>query len=149
MESKPELKVSPEDSALIGLSTLGPNCYYKPPNMIVGRDGVSTAARSFDRDLLERLVMGRFAQFHPEWSGYTLTQEGAARVLDVLLGNVSGAIGMLSGMVRFGFSVGIHWTGERFKVVVMSRTPYIAEDEDLGKAIGQVKVLVDRSQFGS
>jgi len=56
---------------------------------------------------------------------------------------------MLAGMVRFGFSVGIHWAGGRFRVVVMSGAPYVAEDEDLGKAIEQVKAVVDRSQLGA
>ena len=144
------LELSLEDGALIGLSTLGPDSLYLASGVILDTDTQKSgpAARSFDRALLDGLVDKGLA-VRPLPGAYRLSSDGAARVRDVLLGNASGAINMLSGMVRFGFSVGIHWTGERFKVIVASRTPYIAEHEDLSKAIEQVKALVDQTQLGS
>lgn len=144
------LELSPEDGALISLSTLGLDCLYLWPDKILHTNTQKSepAARSFDKALLDGLVDKDLA-IRPLPGAYRLSREGEVRVRDVLLGNASGPIDMLSGMVRFGFSVGIHWTGERFRVIVMSGTPYVAEDEDLGKAIEQVKAIVDQTQLGS
>lgn len=142
------MELSEEDGALIGLSTLGPDCLYLSTGVILcpGLKG-EKAVRIFDQALLGGLVCKGLV-LNPAPGAYKLSLDGASRVLALLLGNANGPIEMLAGMVRFGFSVGIHWTGERFKVIVMSGTPYVAEDEDLGKAIGQVKALVDRTQLG-
>jgi hypothetical protein len=107
-----------------------------------------SAARSFDQALLDSLT-DKGLVLMPVPGAYKLSPDGAARAQAVLLGNVNGPIEMLAGMVRFGFSVGIHWTGERFKVIVMSGAPYVAEHEDLAKAIEQVKAIVDQTQLGS
>lgn len=142
------MELSEEDGALIGLSTLGPDCLYLVPGVILGpglkKEG---AARSFDQALLDSLV-GKGLVLRPAPGAYKLSPDGVARVQAVLLGNTNGPIEMLAGMVRFGFSVGIHWTGERFRVIVMSGAPYVSEHEDLAKAIEQVKALVDRTQLG-
>lgn len=144
------LEISSEDGALIGLSTLGPDCLYLASGGILNPNTktVEPAARTFDQVLLDGLVDKGFA-ISPAPGAYRLSSDGAVRVRNVLLGNVSGPIAMLSGMVRFGFSIGIHWTGERFRVVALGGTPYIAEHEDLGKAIEQMKALADRLNSGA
>lgn len=144
--------LSPEDGALLGLSTLGPGNYFRLPDMIVGKDGTQQAARSFEREVLDRLVKDALAEYFPAWGGYALTENGAKRVMEVLLVESpmepTEAIGAL---VKFGAAVGIQKAeGDRFMVtVLMGTTSYIAMHKDLGEAVIQVKVKVDRALLGS
>jgi hypothetical protein len=145
--------LSPEDGALVGLSTLGPDCYFKWPDTIVGIGrGFSKAARSFDRDVLERLVKDGLARYQPEWGGYALTEVGAKRVMEILLVEAPmEPIEAIAALVKFGAAVGVQKAeGDRFMVnVIMDGASYVAMHKDLSEAILTVKKKVDQALIGS
>jgi hypothetical protein len=144
--------LSPEDGALVGLSTLDPDCYFKLPDLIVG-DGTSIkAARSFEREVLDRLVQDGLAQYHKKWEGYALTEAGAKRVMEVLLVEAPmPPIEAIAALVKFGAAVGVQKAeGDRFMVnVIMGGASYVAMHKDLSEAVRTVKEKVDRSLIGS
>lgn len=146
------MDMSPEDGALLGLSTLGPGNYFKLPNMIVGKDGPKVAARGLDKEFLDRLIKDGLATFSLEWGGYALTPAGAKRVMEVLLvEHKMSPIDALDALVTFGAAVGIQkGEGKKFVVnVLMGGTAYIAADKDLGEAILNAKKKVDQTLIGS
>lgn len=146
------MSISPEDGALIGLSTLGPGNYFRLPSMIVGKDGTQQAARSFDKDLLDRLVGSGMAIFDAGWGGYALSPDGAKRAMEVLLVETKmDPTDALDAMVKFGAAVGIQKAeGNKFMVnVIMGGTAYVAMDKDLKEAILSVKKKVDQALIGS
>lgn len=142
---------SQEDGALLGLSSLGLGNYFKLPNLIVGKEP-QAAARTFDRAVLDQLVRDGFAFYNAEFGGYALTQEGAARTLEILLVETPmDPIEALGAMVKFGAAVGIQKAdGDRFMVnVLMGGAAYVAMHKDLGEAVRAVKEKVDRALIGS
>jgi hypothetical protein len=143
--------MSEEDGALVGLSTLGPGNYFKPPNKIVGKEP-QDAARGFDPALLDKLVRDGLALYNAELSGYALTDLGAKRVMEILLvENTMEPIEALAAMVKFGAAVGIQKAeGNRFMVnVLMGGTAYVAMHKELGEAVRVVKEKVDRALIGA
>jgi hypothetical protein len=143
---------SPEDGALLGLSTLGPGNYLKLPDKIVGKDGTQTAARSFDKGLLDGLVKAGFAVFDQKLEGYALSPAGAKRVMrNMLLGTPMEPIHALEALVKFGAVVGIRKAeGETYSItVIMSGTAYVAANADLGAAVLAAKKKVDETLIGS
>ena len=145
------MDLSPEDGALVGLSTLGPGNYFKHPDKIVGKDGTQGVARSFDKELLDRLVSNGLAVYDQKWEGYALSKAGAKRVAQVLLlGAPMDPIHALSALVKFGGVINLK-KGERdmyVVTVVMQGTAYIGADEDLGKAILETKRKIDEGLIG-
>jgi hypothetical protein len=143
---------TPEDGALIGLSTLGPGNYFKLPDMIVGKDGTMEAARTFDSAVLNQLVRDGLALYNGAWSGYALTPAGAKRVMELLLvESPMDPIEAIGALVKFGAAVGIQKAeGDRFMVnVLMGGAAYVAMHKDLGEAVRLVKAKVDRTLIGS
>lgn len=144
---------TPEDGALLGLSTLGPDCYFQLPDMIVGpKQKPEKAARTFEKEVLDRLWRDGLVVLNPEWSGYALTQSGAKRVMEILLiESPMEPIEAIGALVKFGAAVGIQKAeGDRFMVnVIMGGTAYVAMHKDLGEAVLAVKVKVDRALIGS
>lgn len=144
---------SPEDGALIGLSTLGPDEFFKLPDLIVAVGKPSEkAARSFDKEVLDRLVGWGMARYDQAMGGYALTQAGGKRVMEVMLVESPMApIDAAAAMVKFGGAVGIQKAdGDRYMVnVIMGGVSYVATDRDLGTAILAAKQQVDRALIGS
>ena len=147
------MTASPEDGALLGLSTLGPDCYFKLPDMIVGpKQKPEKAARTFDKEVLDRLWRDGLAVLNPEWGGYALTPAGAKRVMEVLLVESEMApIHALDALVTFGAAIGIQRVeGKQFMVnVLVGGTAYVATDKNLAEAIRIVKKKVDQTLVGS
>lgn len=145
------MTMSPEDDALLGLSTLGAGNYFRLPDMIVGKDGSKKAARSLNRELLDKLFQGGLVVYEPGWGGYALTPAGAKRVMEILLVEAEMApIHALDALVTFGAAVGIQMSeGKQFRVnVLMGGTAYIAMHKDLAEAIRIVKKKVDETLIG-
>lgn len=143
---------TPEDGALLGLSTLGPGNYFRLPDMIVGKDGTQEAARSFDKELLDRLVQDGLVVFSGGWGGYALSPNGAKRVMEVLLVESEMApIHALDALVTFGAAIGIQRAeGKQFMVnALIGGTAYVATHKDLAEAIRIVKKKVDQTLIGS
>lgn len=144
------MDLSQEDGALVGLSTLGPGNYFKPPNRIVGKEA-QEAARTFDPVVLDQLVRDGLALYNAEWSGYALTPAGAKRVMEILLVETPmDPIEAIGAMVTFGAAVGIQKAeGKQFMVnVLMGSTAYVAMHKDLGEAVLAVKKKVDQALIG-
>jgi len=143
---------SPEDGALIGLSTLGPDDFFRLPDLIVASGKPSEkAARSFDKEVLDRLVNWGMARYDQAMGGYALTQAGAKRVMEVMLIELPmPPIEAVAAMVKFGAAVGIQKAeGDRFMVnVIMGGLAYVAVDKDLGAAVLAAKKQVDRVLIG-
>lgn len=146
------MDTSPEDGALLGLSTLGPGNYFKHPDKIVGKDGTQAAARSFDKELLNRLVSDGLAIYDQKWEGYALSQAGGRRVAHIMLIETPmEPIHALEALVKFcGASIGIRKGQDEVFVVtvVMQETAYVAADKDLGRAVLQAKRKVDERLIG-
>lgn len=145
------MDMSPEDGALLGLSTLGPGNFFQFPDRIVGKDGTSPAARSFDRGLLGRLVSSGLAIFDQKWEGYALSPAGAKRVMQVmLLETPMDPIHALEALVKFGGAIKIYkGEGEVYVVtLVMQGTAYIAAEKEFGKAVLEAKRKFDESLIG-
>jgi hypothetical protein len=143
---------SPEDGALLGLSTLGPGNYLKLPDMIVGKDGPQKAARSFDKELLDRLCNDGLVVFSRGLDGYGLSPNGAKRVMEILLVESEMApIHALDALVTFGAAIGIQKAeGKQFMVnALIGGTAYVAMNKDLSEAIRIVKKKVDQTLIGS
>lgn len=141
-----------EDGALLGLSTLGPGNYFQPPDVIVGKDGTQKAARSFDKELLDRLVRDGLVVFAIPWGGYALSPAGAKRAMEVILVESEMApIHALDALVTFGAAIGIQRAeGKQFMVnVLIGGTAYVATDKNLAEAIRIVKKKVDQTLVGS
>mgnify|MGYP003580182354 CR=1 FL=1 len=139
---------SPEDGALIGLSTLGPGNYFKLPDKIVGRDGTQAAARTFDKAILDGLVKSDLAVFDEKWEGYAISKAGAKRVMRILLlGTPIEPIRALEAFVKLGAVIGIRkGEGSTFSITVaLAGTAYIGADANLGDAILSVKRKVDEA----
>jgi len=146
------MEMSQEDGALIGLSTIGIGNYFKHPDKIVGKDGTQTAARSFDKELLDRLVVNGMAIFEPGWGGYALSPAGGKRVMQImLLETPMEPIHALEALVKFGALIKIEkGQGETYVVtVVMQGTAYIAADKELAKAAIMAKRKVDEGLIGT
>ncbi len=140
------MELSQEDGTLVGLSSLGPDHYFKWPDQIVDKatGKMELAARSFDRNVLENLVVRSLAEKQGE-GGYAITQAGGDRVLEILF-EVTPTAEVLSDLVKSGVSIGIHWIGDRFKVIGMvGSTPHVADDFELGKAILAVRKAVGKT----
>lgn len=141
------MDTSPEDGALIGLSTIGPGNFFKLPGTIVGDGGTEQAARSFDKETLDGLVLRGLAVFDKKWQGYALSKAGAKRVMEImLLENPLEPIPAMEALVKFGASIGIQKAeDEQFRVnVVMAGTAYVAVHKDLGEAVRIVKKSIDK-----
>lgn len=146
------MTTTPEDGALLGLSTLGPENYFRLPDMIVGKSGSQKAARSFEKELLDRMVMDGLVTFNPGWGGYALTPAGAKRVMEILLVESEMApIHALDALVTFGAAIGIQRVeGKQFMVnVLIGGTAYVATHKDLAEAIRLAKKKVDQTLVGS
>jgi len=146
------MSTSLEDGALLGLSTLGPGNYFKLPDTIIGKGGTEKAARTFEKDLLDRLVGEGLAIFNKEFGGYALSPAGAKRVMEVLLVESEMApIHALDALVTFGAAIGIQRAeGKQFMVnVLIGGTAYVATDKSLAEAIRIVKKKVDQTLVGS
>ena len=146
------MEMSQEDGALIGLSTIGIGNYFKHPDKIVGKDGTQGAARSFDKEILDRLVSSGLAVYDQKWEGYALSLAGAKRVMQImLLETPMEPIHALEALVKFGALIKLEkGQGETYVVtVVMQGTAYIAADKELAKAAIMAKRKVDEGLIGS
>lgn len=146
------METSPEDGALLGLSTLGPGNYFKHPDKIVGKDGAQDAARSFDKSLLDRLVSNGLAVYDQKLGGYALSPAGARRVMQILLIETPmDPIHALEALVKFGAVIKLEkGQGETYVVMIaMQGTAYIAADKELEKAVIAAKRKVDERLIAS
>lgn len=144
---------TPEDDALLGLTSLRPGHSFQLPDKVLDENGVAQqAARALDAGAIDALLSKGLVQRAQRWNSFVPTAAGIRRMAEiVLLETKMEPIGALSALAMFSGGVMIQ-KAERnkfFVKVLQGATMFVATHEDLAQAILDVKAQMDRAILGS